>query len=171
MRWWAWLIIIIILCSGSLTGGYFLGRGSCPDVPQVTDETPTENESVDPPAGPDVLTWYIIAYRKPIDITGQFRPDKSGWFDVRATDTYKTAYKSFKIVTPAKERRLSIQLMPFFMAGYNSQMNGADVFVGGQVSVLRNYGLFSVGGAGLYSYSLITKDHYGGAGAVFGFNP
>jgi len=32
-------------------------------------------------------------------------------------------------------------------------------------------GLFSVGGAGLYSYSLITKDHYGGAGAVFGFNP
>jgi len=179
MRWYIWLIIIIVIGTGSLTGGYFLGKKSCPQIGEVIDETPTENTHNQPPKDttPNIITraglcaWYEECYKSDLTITGKFNEKKKNWFDVTASDPCKSAKKSFRLSMPARERKLSIQLMPFMMAGYNSTMKSADVFVGGQVSVLRNYGLFSVGGAGLYSYSLITKDHYGGAGAVFGFNP
>jgi hypothetical protein len=170
MKWWAVLIIVVIVSGGAFTGGYFYGKKDCPQVGTVIDETPTKNESVTPP--PDSgLSWYMTAYKSPIQITGKLRDDKSAWFDVMATDTYKTAYKSFRFSYPVRERKLSIQIMPFFMAGYNSEIKKIDLLAGAQLSVMRNYGLASVGGAGLYSYSPVTRSHYGGAGAVFGFNP
>lgn len=170
MKWWAVLIIVILIGGGAFTGGYFYGKRDCPQIAAVADETPTTNKSVTPP--PDVnLSWYITAYKSPVKIDGKFRDDNPSWFDVRATDTYKTAYKSFKLTFPVRERRISILIMPFIFGGRNSELKRTDILGGGQLLVLRNYGFYSAGGAGIYAYNFMSKDHYGGAGAVFGFNP
>ncbi|MFA5423587.1 MAG: hypothetical protein WC374_06975 [Phycisphaerae bacterium] len=170
MKWYGWIIIIVVLCAGAFTGGYFYGKSGCPQEAAVIDETPTHTEHDTPPAA-DPCAWYGACQKSDIQITGKFRHDKKNIFDVEARDACKHADKSFTLAFPVRERTLSIQIMPFIFGGYNSELKRADVFAGGQLAVLRNYGLFSVGGAGIYAYNFMSKDHYGGGGAVFGFNP
>jgi len=171
MKWYGWIIIIVVFCAGSFTGGYFYGKSRCPQEAAIIDETPTHTEHDTPPVTADPCAWYGACQKSDIQITGKFRRDKKNIFDVEARDACKHADKSFTLAFPVRERKWSIQIMPFIFGGYNSELKRADIFGGGQLQVLRNYGFYSVGGAGIYAYNFMSKDHYGGGGAVFGFNP
>lgn len=99
MKWYGWLIIIVVLCAGAFTGGYFYGKSGCPQEAAVIDETPTHTEHDTPPAA-DPCAWYKSCYKSPMTITGEFDAKKKDWFNVEAFDAGKRARKAFKIGVP-----------------------------------------------------------------------
>ena len=100
MKWYGWIIIIVVFCAGSFTGGYFYGKSRRPQEAAIIDETPTHTEHDTPPVTADPCAWYKSCYKSPMTITGEFDAKKKDWFNVEAFDAGKRARKAFKIGVP-----------------------------------------------------------------------